>query len=98
MLPNCDNSTAPRPEEFTQSTGGDPGSLTPAPVDLDIEVADLLAQRIAVEPKQVRGPDLVAAGGRQRGREQRYLDLLQDAVIEAGRRHAVREAGEVRGQ
>jgi hypothetical protein len=39
--------------------------LAAAPIDLDIEVPDLLAQRIAVEAEQVGGTDLVAACGRQ---------------------------------
>src|SRR5689334_24442485 len=87
------------PAEFTPSTGpGTGGCLTPAPVDLDVEVADLLAQGIAVEAEQVGGANLVAAGGGERGRKQRDLDLLEDAVIEAGRRHAVRETREVRGE
>jgi hypothetical protein len=31
---------------------------------LDVEIADLLAQRVAIDPEQIGGPDLVAAGGR----------------------------------
>src|SRR5215208_7993405 len=65
---------------------------------LDVEVADLLAQRVAVDAEQVGGADLVTAGSGERGREQRVLDLAQDAVIEAGRRHAVGEAGEIAGE
>src|SRR6478752_1800686 len=72
--------------------------LAPAPIYLDIEIPDLLPQRVTVEAEQIGGADLVATGGRERGREQRHLDLLQDAVIEARRRHAVREALEVRGE
>src|SRR5882724_8526449 len=73
-------------------------SLAAAAVDLDIEVPDLLAQGVAVQTEQVGGADLIAAGGRERCGEQRYLNLLQDPVIEARRWHAVREAREVRGQ
>src|SRR5262245_51201675 len=99
MLPNCDNSAASLPVSFAPSTGREPGVvLAPAPIDLDVEVPDLLAQGISIEPEQVGGTNLVAAGGRQRSREQRHLDLLQDAVIQAGRRHAVREAREMRGE
>src|SRR5438067_4239415 len=65
---------------------------------LDVEVADLLAQRVAVDAEQVGSADLVATGGGERGREQRVLDFAQNAVIEAGRRHAVGEAGEIAGE
>src|SRR6478735_6541442 len=100
MLPNCDNSAAHPaakaidPRILTYSRRG----LAAAPIDLNVEVPDLLPQRIAVEAEQVSGADLVAARCRQRGREQRHLDFLEDAVVEARRRHAVREAREVRRQ
>src|SRR6185312_8963020 len=35
-----------------------------AAINRDVEVADLLAQRVAVEAEQIGGADLVAAGGR----------------------------------
>jgi hypothetical protein len=38
--------------------------LAAAAIDLNIQVPDLLPQRIAVETKQIRGADLVATGGR----------------------------------
>src|SRR5882757_10453512 len=62
--------------------------LSPAAIDLNVEVADLFAQRIAVEAEQVGGADLIAAGRRQRRGQQRHLDLLEDAVIEPRRRDA----------
>src|SRR2546430_12758172 len=62
--------------------------LAAAPIDLDIEIPDLLAERVAVQPEQIGRPDLVAAGGRQRGGEQRHLDLLEDAEIKAPPREA----------
>src|SRR5579883_22153 len=65
---------------------------------LDLEIADLLAQGIAINPEQVSGADLVAARGRKRDRQQRMLNLAQDAVIEAGRRQRVPEAGEIGGE
>src|SRR5689334_14387390 len=74
------------------------GVLAPAAIDLDIEVPDLLAQRVAVQAQQVGRADLVAAGRGERGRQQRHLDLLQDAMIEARRRQVVGETREVRGQ
>src|SRR5438270_982427 len=113
MLPNYDNSTAPssrenlHPQPNRRSANGLRGQiyeisedekLAAAPIDLDIEVADLLPQRVAVQPQQVRRSDLVAPCRRQSCREQRHLDLLKDAVIKARRRHAVWEAGEMRGQ
>ena len=53
---------------------------------------------LRLTPEQVGGPDLVAAGRRQRRRQQRILDLAQDAVIEAGRRQLVAEAREIARQ
>src|SRR5579863_2634910 len=103
MLPNCDKSAA-------HATSGKSNPLRIRPemiavnysvtstVDLNVQVPDFLPQRIAVEAQQVSRPDLIAAGRRERGREQRDLDLFQDAVIETRWRHAIREAGEVRGQ
>src|SRR5262249_42112979 len=64
-------------------------------IDLNFEVADFLAQRVAVDPEEIGGADLIAAGGRERRRQQRPLDLAQDAMIEAGRRQGVVEAGEI---
>src|SRR5580700_56190 len=63
-------------------------------IDLDFQVADLLAQRIAIDAKEIGGADLVAAGCRQCRRQQRPFDLAKDAVIKARRRQAVVEAGE----
>src|SRR5262245_15748849 len=48
---------------------------------LNIEIADFLAQGVAVDPQQVGGPDLVAAGRRQRHRQQRVFDLAQHPVV-----------------
>src|SRR3954468_5309254 len=112
MLPNCDNSAAIQPlkrsipsrstrlyyEGKRDCEGKRVRSLAAAPVDLNVEIPDLLPQRIAVEAEQVGRADLVATRGRQRRGEQRHLDLLEDAVVEPRRWHAVREAGEVRGQ
>src|SRR5882757_8948435 len=106
MLPNYDNSAACLPSNYAI-----PGRLRPpaearpdvassiaASVDLNVQIADLLSQRIAVEAEQIRRPDLVAPGGSQRRREQRHLDFLEDAVIEARRRHAIGEPGKMRRQ
>src|SRR5260221_1757143 len=100
MLPNCDNSAA-RSAAETRNALLFPAKICPiksvsgrevliaAPVDLNVEIPDLLPQRIAVKAKQVGSADLVAPRRRQRRGEQRHLDFLEDPVIEAGRRHAV---------
>ncbi len=62
---------------------------------LDIQVPDLLAQRIAVETEEIGGADLVAAGGGQRDRQQRIFDLAQDPVVEPGRRKLVTATREI---
>src|SRR5262245_23358814 len=72
----------------------DPNSAAGAD-HLNVEVADLLAQGVAVDPEQVGGADLVAARRRECGREQWLLHLAQDAVIEPGRRQAIAEAREI---
>src|SRR5580698_11308188 len=64
-------------------------------IDLDFQVADFLAQRVAIDAKEIGGADLVAAGCRQCRRQQRAFDLAKDAVIEARRRQAVVEAGKI---
>src|SRR6476646_10503887 len=106
MLPNYDNSAAMLPSKCAIPSGVWPQadqravwrwSLIAAPINLDIQVAYLLAQRVAVEPEQVGGADLIASGRRKRCRQQRHLDFLEDPVIEAGRRHAIGEAGKMRG-
>src|ERR1700726_293379 len=99
MLPNYDNSAACAaaqmriPARFSRLQGGHAGreSLIAASVNLNVQISDLLPQGIAVEAEQVGGPDLIAPGRRQCGGEQRHFDLLEDPVIEAGRRHAVWE-------
>src|SRR5436305_14684736 len=60
--------------------------LGTAAVHLDIEVANLLPQRVAVEAQQVRGADLVAPCRGQRRRQQRHLDLLEDPMVQSRRR------------
>src|SRR6185503_19310979 len=75
-----------------------PARLIAAAVDLNIEVADFLAQGVAVDAEQVGRANLVAAGGGERGGQQRIFDLAQDAVIEPGRRHPVLETGEIARQ
>src|SRR6266853_4320175 len=109
MLPNYDDSAAcpavglhwPAAFAITiplRSGLRAPAALITAPVNLDVQVANLLPQRVAVEAEEVGGADLVAPGRRQRGREQRHLDFLQNPVIKPRRRHAIGEPGEVRRQ
>src|SRR5664279_3674345 len=72
--------------------------LASAAVDLDVEIADFLAQCVAVKAEKVGGTDLIAARRGQCRRQEWNLNLLQNPVIKARRGHAVREAGEMRGQ
>src|SRR5262245_37356984 len=66
--------------------------------DLNIEVADFLAQCISVKPQQIGRTDLIAAGGCQGRRQQRVFDLPQNAVVEPGRRQPVLKSREIRGE
>src|SRR5262249_25385866 len=66
--------------------------------DLNIEVANLLPQRVAVDAEQVGSPDLIAPGCRQRSRQQRVFDLAQDPVVKAGGRKAIIKRPEVARQ
>src|SRR6201986_2071432 len=69
-----------QPRRFDQGRRlGVPGGLAAAAIDLNIEVPDLLAQRVAVQAEEIGGTDLVAAGRGERSGQQRHLDLLQDA-------------------
>src|SRR5580700_824672 len=64
-------------------------------INLDFQVADFLAERVAIDAEQIGGTDLVAAGCRQRRRQQRAFNLTKDAVIEARRRQAVVKTGKI---
>src|SRR6516164_6665932 len=95
--PQLEVKTGGKSGQWRSGPGPSP-ALAATAIDLDIEVPDLLSQGIAIEAQEVRGTDLIAAGGRQRSRQERHLDLLQDPVVEAGRGHAVGETREVRRQ
>src|SRR5579864_2369357 len=106
MLPDYDNSGARpggfRPTLFLELCAlwyriGTP-VLASRPINLNLQVADLLAQRIAIDAEQVGGADLIAAGGGQGSREQRAFDLAQNAVVQAGRRQTIVKAGEIARQ
>ena len=78
MLPNCDNSEARylalwRIGIIKKSSTK--GASAAAAEDLNVKIADFLAQRVAIDPEQICGADLVAAGGRKRHRQERMLDL-----------------------
>src|SRR5690349_19971224 len=60
-------------------------------IDVDPELPDLLAQRVAVDAQQVGRLDLVAASSRDRGENLRVIDLVQNALIKTGRRHLAAE-------
>src|SRR5262245_36690489 len=51
---------------------------------LDSEIANFLAQSVAVKPQKIGGANLVSAGRNQRCRDQRQLDFLQNAAVETG--------------
>src|SRR6185437_3429623 len=107
MLPDCDNSWA----RFSINRGksGDagraalwrgyrPASAPTGAINLDLKVANLLAQRISVDAEEVGGSDLVAMRRSQRGRQQRRFHLAQDAMVEPRGRQAIVEAGKITRQ
>ena len=65
---------------------------------MHVELADFLAQRIAVKAEQLGRPDLIATRRSQCRRDQWWLDLAQNAVIEARRRDVVAETAEILGE
>src|SRR6476646_1219685 len=92
MLPDCDKNGARKwafAARWISAAGAD---------DLDVQIADLLAQRVAIDPEQVGGPNLVPTSRRQRGGQERLLDFAQDAVIEARRRQGVAKVRKVARQ
>src|SRR5580704_17222187 len=95
MLPNCVQSTAWRSDERPLQAGSSSGwgkiaknALPASAVDLNLEVANFLAQRIAVDPKQVGGADLVTACGSQGRRQQGVLKVGPAPGAGAGARRA----------
>src|SRR6266508_4742956 len=90
MLPNCDNSGAGKP-----GCGRSALPSTAAAEYLDVEIADFLAQGIAVDPQQVGRPDLVPTGGCERYQQERVLDFAQYPVVEPGRRQFLAETREI---
>jgi hypothetical protein len=81
MLPDCDNNWAIRklaPPKLWLSLQA---LAVSSAVDLDVQIADFLAQSIAIDTKKVSRADLVAPGCGQRSGDQRAFDLAQNAVI-----------------
>src|SRR6201993_5411038 len=101
MLPNCDNSEARYIALWRIGIikkAPIAGALAAAAEDLNVEVADFLPQRVAIDPEQICGADLVTASGRKRHRQERMFDLPEHPVVEAGRRKSVAEGREIRRQ
>src|SRR5258708_9494378 len=59
----------------------------------DVEVLYLLAQRVAIEPQETGGAQLIPARRPQGQRQKRTLDLRNDTVIHAVRRQAIAMGG-----
>src|SRR6187401_2958317 len=60
----------------------------------NVEVLDLLAQRIAIEPQKTGGAQLVPASRPQGQRQQRALDLGDHPIVHAVGRQALAMGGE----
>src|SRR6267154_3686823 len=60
----------------------------------DVEVLDLLAHRIAIEPQKAGGTQLITACCPQGQGEKRPLDLGNDTIVHAVRRQPVAVRGE----
>src|SRR5690349_7048693 len=92
MLLNCDNSAA---QKARNQLGGRSAASAK---NLNIEVADFLSQRVAVETQQIGRTDLVATRSRQSGGEQRIFYLAQYPMIQARRRQSIFEPCEIGGK
>src|SRR5471032_1885902 len=75
---------------------------SPASADLrrandgDVEVLDLLAQRIAIEPQETGRAQLVPAGCPQRQGQKRPLDLRNHTIVHAVGRQPIAMGGKER--
>src|SRR5688572_13334996 len=63
--------------------------------DLDVEIANLLAQGVPVEAEQFGGLDLIAARVAERGAHERQLQFAHEAMVEPGRRQSIAETSEI---
>src|SRR5258707_1507976 len=103
MLPNCDDSTACPPGatfvcrlRVRKTRRSNRQILIAAPVNLDVEGANLLSQGVAVEAQQVSGANLVTPGRRQCRRQQGNLVFLPATMAQAPRRYPVIETPKIR--
>src|SRR5476649_2793039 len=95
-----------RPSAVIMSPKREPPSeavtKSPASADLrrandgDVEVLDLFAQRIAIEPQETGRAQLVPAGCPQREGQKRPFDLCDHAIVHAVRRQPVAMGGKER--
>ena len=69
--------------------------LRAASCDGNIQIADLLAKGIAIDPQDMGCLDLIPAGDFQGQTDQRPLHLTQDTVIDARRRQGIAVAGKI---
>src|SRR4051812_1388888 len=104
MASTASDTAAARPPSLRATTAiaspkrGTPSAavtFSPASADLrrtyheDVEVLDLLAQRIAIEPQEACRAQLIPARYPERQRQERPLDLGNDTIIHAVRRQAI---------
>src|SRR5882672_10806065 len=79
-------------------------TLSPASANLrrayhgDVEVLYLLAQRVAIEPQETGGAQLIPARCPEGQGQQRTLDLGNDTIVQAVRRQAIAVDGKKRLQ
>src|SRR5690606_13011161 len=64
-------------------------------IDVNAELTDFLAQRVAIDPEQFRRLDLIAARSSKRRQDERIFHLRQNALIEAGGRQVAGEFCEI---
>src|ERR1700742_2437525 len=80
-------------------TRSNPGSASnPGANDLDVQIPDLLAQRVAIDAEQVGGANLIPAGCGECCRQERVFHLAQNAMVKPGRRQVIVKAREVTRQ
>src|SRR3989337_170945 len=68
------------------------------PDHFEAQIADLLAQCVAVEAQEIGGADLVTPGRSERRGDQWRFDLAQHPGVEPGGRELLAEAHEIVGE
>src|SRR5260370_15433702 len=77
-------------------------TMSPASADLrrayhrDVEVLDLLSQRVAIQPQETGGAQLIPARCPERQGQKRTLDLGNDTIVHAVGRQAIAMGGKKR--